>query len=52
MHFFDYLGFMPQGKFGCLFIDHALNMFFKESNEKTLVRQNRIFTLSYLPEMP
>jgi hypothetical protein len=52
MHFSDYLGFMPQGKLGCLFTDHAPNMFFKEYNEKTLVRQNRIFTLSHLRELP
>ncbi|MDR0742272.1 MAG: DUF6492 family protein [Puniceicoccales bacterium] len=52
VHFLDYLGSTPQGKLGCLFIDHAPNMFFKQYNEKTLVRQNRIFTLSHLPEMP
>ncbi|MDR2432562.1 MAG: DUF6492 family protein [Puniceicoccales bacterium] len=52
MHFSDYLGFMPQGKLGCLFIDHAPNVFFEQYNEKTLARQNRIFTLSHLPEMP
>jgi hypothetical protein len=43
---------MPQGKLDCLFIDHAPNIVFKEYNEKTLVRQNRIFTQSHLPEMP
>jgi hypothetical protein len=42
MHFFDYLEFILQGKLGCLFIDHAPNIFFKQYNEKTLVRQNRI----------
>ena len=52
VHFVDFLGFTPHGKHGCLFIDHAPNMFFKQYNERTLVRQNRIFTLSNLPEMP
>ncbi|MDR2934072.1 MAG: hypothetical protein LBU68_02200, partial [Rickettsiales bacterium] len=48
----DYLGFTPNAKYGCLFIDHMPNIFFKEFNEVNLVRQNRIFALSDIPEMP
>lgn len=48
-HFLDFLGFVPQCKNGCLFIDHAPNMFFDKYGEKTLVAQKRIFALSHLP---
>lgn len=51
-HFCDYLKFTPYSKKGCLFIDHDPGRFFKEFSEQTLVKQNRIFTLSDIPEMP
>jgi hypothetical protein len=47
-HFLDFLGFIPKCKNGCMFIDHAPNAFFDKYNEKTLVTQKRIFTLSNL----
>lgn len=48
-HVLNYLGFVPECKNGCLFIDHAPNMFFLKYNEQTLVAQKRIFALSNLP---
>ena len=51
-NFIDYLGFVPQGKSDTLFIDHAPQAYFEEYNEKTLVAQKRIFTLSHLAEIP
>ena len=50
-HFIKYLGFTPKCKNGCLFIDHAPNMFFDKYREQTLVEQKRIFALSNLPYM-
>lgn len=51
-HFLDYLKFVPQGKNNTMFVDHAPQLYFEEYNEKTLVSQRRIFTLSHLPEIP
>ena len=51
MHFLKYLGFTPKCKNGCLFIDHAPNMFFNKYSEQTLVEQKRIFALSNLSYM-
>lgn len=51
-HFIDYLGFTPKCKNGCLFIDHAPNIFFDKYNEQTLVEQKRIFALSNLSYIP
>lgn len=51
-HFLDFLGFVPQCKNGCMFIDHAPNIFFKKYSEQTLVAQKRIFALSNLSYIP
>ncbi len=50
-HFLDFLGFVPKCKHGCLFIDHAPNLFFNKYSEQTLVSSKRIFALSNLPYM-
>jgi hypothetical protein len=44
--YLDFLGFVPNAKNGCLFVEHAPEIFARKYSEATLVRQNRMFGLA------
>lgn len=52
VHFLEFLGFVPECKHGCMYIDHAPSLFFDKYSERSLVEQKRIFALSNLPYIP